>query len=200
MTSLVSSEAAGRDRAAVLKTVKMTSEQLKKWAQERGAKAEARSYAPLPKALALVTVSSETASVTFGHIKNRGPTFWEVKVGKITWQASAEEVSIGCRYTGSGSRAANSLDAFLNLSPRLPFRAFFSSPDDLQIRVLRTCGNEAREDDATILHPFFLLFRKTAGVRVDNKLRSIVGSSNSSTTSSSGHEAWKYSWSFRAIR
>lgn len=143
--------------------------------------------------------ASETATVTFRHIKAKAANFYEVKVGKITWQASAEE-QYDCRYSASGSRPANRYDGFLDISPSPPYKAAFASPDDLQIRVLRTCGNKTTEGDATILHPFFLLMRKTAGVPVDKKLKAITGTSNGSSTSSSGRETWKYSWSFRAIR
>jgi hypothetical protein len=144
--------------------------------------------------------ASETATVTLRHIKRRGPTFYEAKVGKITWQASGEELDNGCTWSGSGSRAATKYDAFLQLGSSAPYKAYWSSPDDLQIRVVRICGGESREVDQTILHPFFLLFRKTAGVAVDKKLKSIVGSSPGSTTSSSGSETWKYTWRFKAIR
>ena len=140
------------------------------------------------------TQASETASVTLRHIKKRSAQYYEVKVGKITWQASGEDTS--CSWSGSGSRAAIPNDAFLQLSARAPWKAYWSSPDDLQIRVLRTCGSQASEVDETILHPFFVLFRKVAGVPVAKNLKSIKGSS----PRSSGGETWKYTWSFRAIR
>jgi len=144
--------------------------------------------------------ATETASVTFKRTKSRPAGYYEVKVGTITWQASAEEPDIGCRYSGSGSLAVKKNDVNFNLNGRAPYKAFFSSPADLQVRVLRTCGTETSTDDEMILHPFLLLIRKTAGVAVAKNLKTIKGSSPGSTTSASGSEQWTYNWSFKAVR
>ena len=53
-----------QDRGSVLKTRKMTADQLKAWAQATEGKAEKRRFDPWPKGVALQTVSNEKGRVT----------------------------------------------------------------------------------------------------------------------------------------
>ena len=146
---------------------------------------------------------TETAKVVLGHVSKRPPGFYWVRSGRIEWSGSSQEASTGCTWTNSGSRAATKYDAFFDIAGRRPhYKAEWSSPDDLNIHVTYACPPpySPYEADVSLLHPFFPLMRKTAGVRVNKALTLIVGSSHHSETTSFGTESWDYTWKFHSIR
>jgi hypothetical protein len=142
--------------------------------------------------------ATETAEVTLVQVKDR-PGTYQVENGTITWNASG--TNYFCTWTAAGSRAANKYDLVLQLDvSRLPYKAFFSGQDELSVPATETCPNGTSETNKLILHPFFLLGRKTEGVPVDAKLTKISGSSPGSQSDSSIHEEWTYDWSFGAVK
>jgi hypothetical protein len=145
---------------------------------------------------------TETANVTLRQIASRPPGFYWVKSGRIAWTGSSQEANTGCKWTASGSRAATKYDAFFDISGRPYYKAAWSSPDDLAIHVAYSCPPPYSdyEADVTVLHPFFPLARKTAGVRVNKKMTLIAGSSPHSEKTSFGTESWSYTWSFHSTR
>jgi hypothetical protein len=145
----------------------------------------------------------DTAKVVFRQVPRRPPGFYWIRSGKIEWSGSSQETFTGCQWTNSGSRAATKYDAFFDIAGRRPhYKAEWSSPDDLTIHVTYACPPpfSPYEADVSILHPFFPLARKTAGVRVNKALTLIAGSSHYSQTTSSGTESWDYKWNFHATR
>jgi len=145
-----------------------------------------------------MTQATETAEVTLVRLKGR-PGTYQVETGTITWEASGK--SHGCTWTAAGSRAATKYDLVLELDiARLPYKAVFSGQDDMLVPATETCPDQTSEGPELVLHPFFLLGRKTAGVPVDAKLTKISGSSPSSQGGASPDEQWTYDWSFEAAR
>jgi hypothetical protein len=139
-----------------------------------------------------------SADVTLVQVKGR-PGTYQVESGTITWEASGR--SHGCTWSAAGSRAATRYDLVLELDiAKLPYKAVFSGQDDMLVPATETCPDETSESPELVLHPFFLLGRKTAGVPVDAKLTKITGSSPSSQGGASAGEQWTYDWSFEAVK
>lgn len=143
--------------------------------------------------------STATAKVTFRRDTSRvrggkKSTSYVLKAGTLTWEASGDEADSGCTWAGAGSRSTVKNEVFLQLVVRRRSKATFSSPADLHIPATMTCPDRTYQSEQVILHPFFALFRKTAGVAINAKLRTIVGSSSSSA----GGETWTSRWSFKA--
>lgn len=144
--------------------------------------------------------SIATARVTFRHDTSRArggknSRSYPLKAGTLTWEASGQEADSGCTWSGSGSRSTTKDEVFLQLVVARASKATFAAPAALHIPVTRTCPEGTSQTEQAILHPFFALFRKTAGVAINPKLRTIIGSSSSSA----GGETWTSSWSFKAV-
>ena len=143
--------------------------------------------------------ATETAQVTLEQIKNRPPGEYQVESGSITWEASGTDGE--CTWTSSGSRPASKYDLTLLLDlSRRPYKADFSGQDELDVPSTRTCPDETSQSVVLLLHPFFLLGRKTGGVPVDVKLTKINGSSPGSQSGGGSSEHWDYSWAFTATQ
>ena len=143
--------------------------------------------------------AKETATVVLREVKGQGRSGqYEVESGAITWTTSGSDNS-GCTWTGSGSHKMNTTELFLQLDiSRKPYRAVFAAQDSLTAPVTMTCPDGTRQTDQQLLHPFFLLGRKTGGVPVNAKLTKIAGSSPGSQNAGGSKQQWKYNWSFAA--
>jgi hypothetical protein len=137
----------------------------------------------------------ETTTVVLNPLKGQGRVGqYQSASGTITWTVSGSD-SRGCSWTGSGSRKINTYDLFLQLDiSRKPYKAHFSGQDSLPVSVTTTCPDGTRQTNEDLVHPFFLLGRKTGGVPVNTKLTKIAGSS----PGSQGSSQWTYTWSFAA--
>jgi hypothetical protein len=146
------------------------------------------------------TARHSVASATFTFKRDtsraRGgkySTSYGQKFGTMTWNATGSD-SDGCTWSGTGSRAASKNEVFLQVTVA-GRKVSFSAPADLQIPVAIVCPAGTTQSTQAILHPFFTLMRKVAGVGAAAKFKTIAGSS----TSSASGETTISSWSFRAI-
>jgi hypothetical protein len=143
--------------------------------------------------------STASATMTFKRDTSRArggkySTSYGQKSGTMTWQATGSD-SGGCTWSGSGSRAASKNEVYLQVTVR-GRKVSFAAPADLQIPVAIVCPDSTSQSTQAILHPFFSLMRKTAGVGAALKFKTVAGSA----TSSANGETLVSSWSFRAIK